>query len=57
MLPHSLTNLEIQRYYENELRFNEVYSRGNLPDKIKDETYVINLDDYVDINECYIHKC
>ena len=57
MLPHSLTNLEIQRYYENELRFNGVYSRGNLPDKIKDETYVINLDNYVDTNECYIHKC
>ena len=57
MLPHSLTNLEIQRYYENEIKFNGVYSRGNLPDKIKDETYVINLDNYVDINECYIHKC
>ena len=57
MLPHSLTNLEIQRYYENEIKFNGVYSRGNLPDKIKDETYVINLDNYVDTNECYIHKC
>ena len=57
MLPYSLTNLEIQRYYENELRFNGVYSRGNLPDKIKDETYVINLDNYVDTNECYIYKC
>ena len=33
---HSLTNFEIQIYYQNEPRFNEVYSRDNLPDKIKD---------------------
>ena len=26
-----------------------VYSRDNLPDKIKDGAYVINLDDYSDI--------
>ena len=25
--PHPLTNFEIQKYYENELRFNGVYSR------------------------------
>ena len=31
-------------YYQNEPRFNGVYSRSNLPDKIKDWTYVINLD-------------
>ena len=34
--PHSLTNFEIQKYYQNEPRFNGVYSRSNLPDKIKD---------------------
>ena len=34
MPPHPLTNLEIQKYYQNEPRFNEVYSRDNLP-KIK----------------------
>ena len=33
---HSLTNFEIQMYYQNGPRFNEVYSRDNLPDKIKD---------------------
>ena len=49
MPPHSLTNLEIQKYYQNEPRFNGVYTRDNLPDKIKDGTYVINLDEYVDI--------
>ena len=26
-----------------------VYSRDNLPDKIKDEAYVINLDEHFDI--------
>ena len=28
--PHSLTNFEIQKYYQNEPRFNGVYSRENL---------------------------
>ena len=27
MTLHSLTNFEIQKYYQNELRFNGVYSR------------------------------
>ena len=31
-----LTNFEIQKYYQNEPRFNGVFSRDNLPDKIKD---------------------
>ena len=43
MLPHPLTNFEIQKYYQNEPRFNGVYSRDNLPKKIKDGAYVINL--------------
>ena len=47
--PHPLTNFEIQAYYQNEPRFNEVHSRDNLPHKIKDGTYVINLDEYSDI--------
>ena len=47
MLPHSLTNFEIKQYYQNEPRFNGVYSRDNLP-KIKDGAYVINLDEYFD---------
>ena len=33
-------------YYKNETRFNGVYSRDNLPDKIKDGVDVINLDEY-----------
>ena len=38
---------EIQAYYRNEPRFIGVYSRDNLPDKIKDGAYVINLDDSI----------
>ena len=33
MPPHPLTNFEIQRYYQNEPRFNGVFSRNNLPKK------------------------
>ena len=46
--PHLLTNFEIQKLYQNEPRFNGVYSRGNLT-KIKDGPYIINLDEYSDI--------
>ena len=54
MLPHPLTNFEIQKYYQNEATFNGVYSRDNLPKTIKDETYVINLDEYADIGTHWI---
>ena len=47
--PHPLANFEIQMCYQNEPTFNGVYSRDNLPDKIKDGAYVINLDEYSDI--------
>ena len=46
MPPHPLTNSEIQKYYQNEPRFNVVFSRDNLPNKIKDGAYVIYLDEY-----------
>ena len=29
MPPHPLTNFEIQKYYQNEPKFNAVYSRNN----------------------------
>ena len=54
MLPHLLTNFEIQKYYQNESRFNGVYSRNNLPDKIRNGAYVINLDEYSDIGTHWI---
>ena len=49
MSPHPLTNFEIQNYYQNEPRFNGIYSRDNLPNKVKDEAYIIDLDEYSDI--------
>ena len=52
--PHSLTNFEIQKYYQNEPRFNGVFSRDNLPKKIKDGAYVINLDEYADVGTHWI---
>ena len=35
MPPHPLTNFEIQKYYQNEPRFNRFFSRNNLPKKNK----------------------
>ena len=58
MSPHPLNNLEIQKYYENESRVNGAYSRDNLPNKIKDGAYVINLDGYSDWDslDCFVCK-
>ena len=48
--PHALTIFEIQEYYQNEPRFNGVFSRDNLPNNtLKNGAYVINLDEYHDI--------
>ena len=41
------------KYYENEAKFNGVYSRNNLS-KIKDRTYTINLDEYKSIGTHWI---
>ena len=54
MPPHPLTNFKIIKYYENESRFNDVYSRDNLPNKIQDGAYVINLDEHIDIGTYWI---
>ena len=43
----------MQKYYENEPRFNGVYSRDNLP-KIKDGAYIINLDEHADIGTHWV---
>ena len=51
---HPLTNFEIQKYYMNEPRFNGFFSRDNMSKKIKDGTYVINLDDYADVGTHWI---
>ena len=53
MLPHPLTNSEIQKYYQNEPRFNGIYSRDDLT-KMKDGAYIINLDEYCDIETQWV---
>ena len=56
--PHPLTNFEIQEYYQNEPRFNGVFSRDNLPNIICPKglggAYVINLDEYRDIGTHWV---
>ena len=51
MLPHSLTNLEVEKHNQN--KPNGFYSRYNLP-KIKHREYVINLDKYQSIGTHWI---
>ena len=53
MPPHPLRNFEIQKYYQNEPRFNGFYSRNNLP-KTKYGAYAINLDRYADVGTHWI---
>ena len=52
--PHPLTNIEIQEYYQNEPRFNGVFSRDSLPNTIKNGAYVINLDEYRNIGTHWV---
>ena len=44
MLPHPLTNFEIQKYYQNKSKLKGVYSWNNLPSTMKDGGYIVNLD-------------
>ena len=54
MLSHPLTNFKIRKYYENEPRFNGVYSGDNLLKTIKNGAYVINRDEYEDVGTHWI---
>ena len=45
---HPLTNFQIQKYYQNEPKFNGAYSRSNLH-KIKEGVKVINVDEHESI--------
>ena len=53
MPPHPLTNFEIQKYYQNKPKFNDVYSRNNLP-RINDGVCIINFDEYESIGTHWI---
>ena len=54
MPPHPLTNAEVRKYYQNEPRFDGVYSRDSLSKRIKDGAYEINLDEYADVGTHWI---
>ena len=53
MLLHALTNLETPKYYQNEPKFDGVYSRNNLPN-IKDGEYVTYFDEFKSIRTHWI---
>ena len=60
MPPHPLINFEMQRNYQDEPKFNDVYSRNDLSfvkrctAQIKDIAYVINLGEYKSTGTYYI---
>ena len=54
MPPNPLTNFKIQKYYKNEPIFNGVFSRNNLQKKIKDEAYIIDLDECANVDTHWI---
>ena len=53
MPSHPLTSFKIQKYYQNETKFNDDYSRNNLP-KIKDGVHVINPDEFKPVGTHWI---
>ena len=53
MTPYPLAIFEIQKYYQNEPKFNVVYSIHNLA-KINNGSYVINLDEFKSIGTHWI---
>ena len=52
--PHPLANIEIQKCYQNESRFNGFYSRDNFPKNVNDGAYVINFIEYADVGTHWI---
>ena len=52
--PRPLKSFETQTYYQSEPRFIGIFSRDNLPDKIKRGAYVVNLDEYHDIGTHWV---
>ena len=56
MPPDPLTNFEIQNCYQNEPKFNGIYSRNNLS-KVKDGTYLISLDKGESVGPHWITLC
>ena len=51
---HSLTYFEMRNDYQNELKFKVVYSQNSLLNTMKDEAYVVNLDEHKSIGSHWI---
>ena len=49
MPPHPLTNFEMQKCYQSELKFKGVYSWNNLSNTITDRAYLVYLNYYKSI--------
>ena len=41
--------LQIQKFYQNQPRFNGIYSKDIFPKKVKNEVYVTNFNEYADV--------
>ena len=54
LTPHPLTNSEIQEYYQNEPRFNGVFSRDNLPNNNNNNNNVKLLERYCEIGTHWV---
>ena len=57
ILPYALTNIEIQRHYQNESIFKGFYSQDNLPKIIKDGVYKVNLCKHNSIETHWLAFC
>ena len=53
LIGSALKHRKVPKHYDQDCRLNGVYCRDNLPDKIKDEVYVMNLE-YSDIGTHWI---
>ena len=53
MPDHPLNDFEIWKYYQNNFKFNSLYSRNNLH-KIYNETHVIHLNEYISMGTHWI---
>ena len=50
----SFNKFERRGYYQSDPRFNGVYSRDSLPNKIENGAYILNLDEYADVGTHWI---
>ena len=54
---HPLSSLEIQRYFQNEPKFKDIYSRNNLPNISKNDAYLVALNEYESTETQWVSSC